>query len=861
VLRQDQNQATATDNRNQDLVTTGSGSLSYGNPAGAALSGSASNSTIALTQGQTYTEAFIIGFNGQNSLYISNTLYQGSSTNGPVIATSQFGGIATNAQFLTAGFDSFAIGWRCTGNVPSLIDISSIKVDAIASTPTLPIITQEPISASAPAGTAVPFTIGVQGINVIYQWKRNGTNINSSNLSVVNTGNTSTLYVNPVGAADYSTYSCTVIGAGNLITNSATVSLTSRSAANLVWSGAVSAWDLSNSVSWVGGQVWNYGDNVTFDDSNVGLLKVNLSNYLSAGTVTVTATNNNYVFQNSASGGAISGPAKLIISGPAQLNVNNPNTFTGGTLLTNANLLFLGNTTLSALGTGPVTNVSPGATIEVANSDSGIATFGGDLVINENLTLQPDTDSGYSVVVNGNLRGIAGKAVTFSPAQTTNNARFRVLGTNTTYAGNIVLNGLNTGAGNSALYGGSILAFYNTAGLQTYSGVISGVGGVMPSDSGSTTILSGSNTFTGGTTTRTGALGFGMDSALGSGYGPIGTGPIFCAPDQGSGSSAGTTLFASGGARTIENPIQWPVSTNNQTLQFGGTNALTFTGAITLNFNDVPTVGTNRTLNVTNTALTTFSGVVSDGSPSAGCGLNKQGNGILVLTQTETYTGPTAISNGTLRVNGSLHASSSVNVASNGIVGGTGTINGNVSIAQGGTLSPGASVGILTVGGNLTNDGNLFIEVNTGGSPTSDKTVVNGSTLINNGTGTLTVTNLGPALVANQSFQVFNKAMVNGDNLTIFSRAAVFLNKLAVDGTIQVVTPISTQPTNITASVSGGNLHLSWPLDHTTWTLMSNSVSLQATNWAPVPNSGTTNSISIAIVPNKPNVFYRLQAP
>jgi hypothetical protein len=92
--------------------------------------------------------------------------------------------------------------------------------------------------------------------------------------------------------------------------------------------------------------------------------------------------------------------------------------------------------------------------------------------------------------------------------------------------------------------------------------------------------------------------------------------------------------------------------------------------------------------------------------------------------------------------------------------------------------------------------------------------------------------------------------------------SAVWTNKLAVDGTIQVVTPIATTPTNITSVVSGSTLTLSWPLSHLTWTLQSNIVSVaSSSSWFSVPNSGANNQFVITINPARSNVFYRLVAP
>lgn len=75
---------------------------------------------------------------------------------------------------------------------------------------------------------------------------------------------------------------------------------------------------------------------------------------------------------------------------------------------------------------------------------------------------------------------------------------------------------------------------------------------------------------------------------------------------------------------------------------------------------------------------------------------------------------------------------------------------------------------------------------------------------------------------------------------------------------------VNTNPTNITSSVSGGNITLSWPADHTGWELQAqtNSVSIGlGTNWVNVPNSTTVDSIAFPINPANGAVFYRLAYP
>jgi hypothetical protein len=313
-------------------------------------------------------------------------------------------------------------------------------------------------------------------------------------------------------------------------------------------------------------------------------------------------------------------------------------------------------------------------------------------------------------------------------------------------------------------------------------------------------------------------------------------------------------------------------------LIIAGTNNLTFTGPFTLYGNDG--LGTNnvRYLQITNTAVTTFSGVISDitNSVSAVFGLSVNGNGTnavgpLVLSANENYTGPTTITNCTVLINGQLAAGSAVTVNSNGNLSGTGTIYGPVAIKAGGALAPGAisSIGTLNINNNLALAGNVKVRVSH--PATSDEAVVSGG-ITNTGTGTVTVTTLGTAPQVNDTFQLFSHGVTNGNLLTVTGAGLNWTNKLAIDGTIKalsVVSTVATNSTNIVFSVTNGtggstSLTLSWPTDHIGWTLLAetNSVSIGlATNWVPVAGSSGTNMMVMPIDKTKGTVFYRLIYP
>ena len=107
-----------------------------------------------------------------------------------------------------------------------------------------------------------------------------------------------------------------------------------------------------------------------------------------------------------------------------------------------------------------------------------------------------------------------------------------------------------------------------------------------------------------------------------------------------------------------------------------------------------------------------------------------------------------------------------------------------------------------------------------------------------------------------------------GNNQQYFAgalaQAAFFTNALTaaqISSLYALVNPVNTSPTQIAFSLSQGQLTLSWPADHTGWTLQSQSDGLSAgigASWVNVSGSAATNKIVIAINPANGCVFYRL---
>jgi autotransporter-associated beta strand protein len=243
--------------------------------------------------------------------------------------------------------------------------------------------------------------------------------------------------------------------------------------------------------------------------------------------------------------------------------------------------------------------------------------------------------------------------------------------------------------------------------------------------------------------------------------------------------------------------------------------------------------------------------------------VTKSGSGKLTLLSPSTHVGGTTLNGGTLLVNnttGSGTGTGAVTV-NNATLGGTGTISGAVTVNANGTLAPGNStIGTLTLGVPPTLSGKVVMELDTTQSPSNDVLNVTSGTITAG--GNLVVTNLpGSTLALGNSFKLFSAAVAGSFTSIVYPAppsGTVWTNKLAQNGTIALVTAPAPSPTNITFSVSGGNLILNWPAGQG-WLLQAQTNTLAVgitTNWVTVPGAVPpfTNVLNSA----NGSVFYRL---
>lgn len=195
---------------------------------------------------------------------------------------------------------------------------------------------------------------------------------------------------------------------------------------------------------------------------------------------------------------------------------------------------------------------------------------------------------------------------------------------------------------------------------------------------------------------------------------------------------------------------------------------------------------------------------------------------------------------------------------------GNGTIGGPVTVLT--SLEPGASLGTLTIFNDLilTNTSTSTMEVDLD-TLACDKVVgVNNLTL----DGTLVVTNVGGATSATNgaTLQLFSAANYLGAftaaNLPVLGGGLGWDTSGLANGTLKIVTAVSMVPTNVSYSLTGGTLSLSWPGSHLGWYAQSNAVGVASPgSWYDIPGSQSGTNLDITILPGQPNVFFRLRSP
>jgi autotransporter-associated beta strand protein len=356
-----------------------------------------------------------------------------------------------------------------------------------------------------------------------------------------------------------------------------------------------------------------------------------------------------------------------------------------------------------------------------------------------------NTYTGATKVTGGTLKAGSTQALGSNSAVVMTNTAATALDLNS-YSNSIgSLTGGGTTGGNVALGTATLTVGGDNTSPAAYAGVISGTGALIKSGSG-TLNLSGSNTFSGGTTVNGGTLQLSTGGSVGAIRGTVtvnaGATLLTSAGDAfgfGTGTKVNTLNIVGGtvthnatGNATLCSAV---INLTGGTLQATGSgnfdffnngtgntavNSLasgtssTIAGKVNLRQGDNDPTGTVFTV-ADGTAANDLvvSATLANGTyEGANSAIQKSGTGVMVLTATNTYSGPTTVNAGTLLVNGSLQNTSLTTVATGATLGGTGTIASAVNVS--GVIAPGAGIAALATGSlSLLNGARYAYDLNT----------------------------------------------------------------------------------------------------------------------------------------------------
>ncbi len=650
-------------------------------------------------------------------------------------------------------------------------------------------------------------------------------------------------------------------------------------APGIVWSGANSVPGLAN--LWANG-VTNWlaagnpaayleplppGDPVRFNDLGSGVVIV--SNAVSPANAVISNNAVNYTFSGP---GRISGQTGLTKQGTGTATMGIANDYAGATTVSAGTLQF---GIANATGAGNL-SVASGATLDLNGFAGSAAVLSGSGLINNTA----GTESTLTI-------GSGNSDSTWSGAFTNATGGVRLIkvgtGTNTFTATNYLAGQNQVNGGKLVLPAGSGIAPVGTAEFWIAEGANTATvevnGGFLGANNWfvvgrNNLAANGTLIVNSGTVQKSGGGNFVVGSLAATGTLIVNGGQVLNNANLWLGERTGAIakLFLNGGlvqATQIRGNDNTGLPTTSEAWFNGG--VLQASGSSD-NFIGAPTVpyiqAGGLIFDTQGFGITNAAALNEDGN-STGGGLVKLGTGTLALTGANVYSGPTVVSNGTLLVNGSI--SGNATVKSGAALGGIGTVSGTVTVEAGGRLAAaGSDIGTFNLNTPPVLGGAVVADVNRNeGSPIADIISVPGQTITYG--GTLIITNAGAALQVGDSFKLFDGGAYTG-SFSIVSQTpgqSVTWNaaNLTVDGTISVATvgsPIAENPTNITVSVTGSSLNLSWPESHLGWVLQAQTNALNIglrTNWFDIAGSESVTNMSISVNKTNPAVFYRLRKP
>ena len=279
-------------------------------------------------------------------------------------------------------------------------------------------------------------------------------------------------------------------------------------------------------------------------------------------------------------------------------------------------------------------------------------------------------------------------------------------------------------------------------------------------------------------------------------------------------------------------------------------------------------------------------------------GLTANGPGRLILNGTNTYTGNTTVSAGTLElalptlfwrstvtvsnaavlqldfagtdqvaaliINGTSKAPGVYSATTDpAYITGTGSITvvplktnaflTSLALNPADSLTPGFATNVFAYAATNAFGTNLTVTVINGDLTASNRLFLNGQAI-------QTLTSSVPSLTLTN----FGVGSTNVINVLVTAQDGVTTNLYTVNLTELPAIVINTNPATayFTVKAVAGTLSFNWAPDHKGWQLYTNAVGVTATNqWFPLTGSGTTTNETITINPAQPNVFFQLRYP
>ncbi|WP_407193827.1 autotransporter domain-containing protein [Bradyrhizobium sp. STM 3566] len=441
---------------------------------------------------------------------------------------------------------------------------------------------------------------------------------------------------------------------------------------------------------------------------------------------------------------------------------------------------------VGVFGTSFITNAGTIQGGDGGDNNGGVNGRGGAGIVGSNLTIINSGSISGGMPGQGLVSFGRADAITFTGGSDT----LTLQGTSWSLTGNLAING-----------GGSLT--FDQAIAQTLGNIITGNGSVIQNGAGTLT-LTGANTYIGGTTISTGTLQIGNGGTTGSIVGNV-TDNATLAFNRSDAVTFGGAISGSGGVNQIGSGTTTLTGTNTYTgttIVSAGTLVLASAASITSNVTNAATFQNSGTVTATVSNANTFdnaaTGVVSGrvtntvGTSTNAGALN---GGVTVSGGTFTQTGGSVgggLSNAaTVNANGGAINGAIANAAGTFSVGGTVTSDSTFDNAGGATLAIGAA-GNYTLQGLLTNSGVITVasggqlDATVGGITNAAGGSLNvavGGTVKDDLNNAGTVTNNGAYLanVATNTGIITNNSVWTGN---VASSAGTITNNLTWNGAI-----------------------------------------------------------------------------